>query len=68
MHRNPSAIRVDGFHDSAEMDRDTMPTALRYEILDQRAIALRDASMPTLPSIYSSRIAKVLVRWGSAAS
>src|SRR5260221_13649766 len=36
---NSSAVLIDGRHGGAEMDRGTLPAALGYEKLDERAIA-----------------------------
>jgi hypothetical protein len=43
----PSAARVDGRHGTAETDRGALPAACGCEILDQRAIALRDPPLLT---------------------
>jgi hypothetical protein len=48
-------------HDRAQIDRGIEPTVWRYEILDRRAIALREASMLTLSRpTHSSRSVRVL--------
>src|SRR5262249_39011634 len=44
---NPSPALVDGRHGGAEMDRDTLSTALGYEKLDERAISPRNPPLPT---------------------
>src|SRR5260221_7626797 len=44
---NSSAVLIDGRHGGAEMDRGTLPAALGYEKLDERAISPRDPPLPT---------------------
>ena len=44
---NPSASLVDGGYGSAEMDRDTVAAALGCEMLDERAVTLRDPPVLT---------------------